>query len=127
MADLATSTGPRYRSFRELTVWQKAMELAVAVHRATMTLPEFERYGLSQELRKTCRSIPSNIAEGFNRRSRASYRLHVAIALGSQAELETQVELARQLEYLSDRDSTSLLASIAVVGQLLHGLWRALD
>ena len=103
------------------------MELAVTVYGATKTLPDFERYGLSQELRKTCRSIPSNIAEGFNRRSRGAYRLHIAIALGSQAELETQVELARQLEYLSDRDSTSLLTSIAVVGQLLQGLWRALE
>jgi four helix bundle protein len=127
MADLAKSSGPRYRSFRELTVWQEAMDLAVTVHGAARALPVHERYGLGQELRKTCRSIPSNVAEGFNRHSRAAYRLHIAIALGSQAELETQVELARRLEYLSELDTTRLLSSIAAVGQLLQGLWRALE
>jgi four helix bundle protein len=73
------------------------MDLAVSLHNAAATVPDFERWELARDLRKTARSIPANVAEGFNRRSRAAYRLHVAIGLGSQAELETQVELALRL------------------------------
>jgi four helix bundle protein len=122
----AATPSARYCSFRELVVWREAMNLAIEIHRASHTLPEFEKFGLAQELRKTARSIPSNIAEGFNRRSRAAYRSHVAIALGSQAEIETLVELAVRLRYLSDDSATPLQSSIGRVGRLLHGLWRAL-
>jgi four helix bundle protein len=103
------------------------MDLTVDVHKAAATLPSFERFDLGRDLRRTSRSIPSNVAEGFNRRSRAAYRSHVAIALGSQAELETQVILSERLEYLSHTDASALQTSICTVGRLLHGLWRALE
>jgi four helix bundle protein len=122
----STSAGPRYRSFRDLTVWQQAMDLTLEVYAASRTLPNLEKFELAKDLRRTARSIPSNIAEGFNRHSRSTYRLHLAIALGSQAELETQVELATRLDYLSVEVTKPLQDRIATVGRLLHGLWRAL-
>jgi four helix bundle protein len=126
MADFSIKPDPRYRSFRELTVWQQSMDLAVEIHAAAARLPPSERFDLGRDLRKTVRSIPSNVAEGFNRHSRASYRFHVSVALGSQGELETQVELARRLGHLSDSEADRLQMLIATVGRLLHGLWRSL-
>src|SRR4051812_43047572 len=88
------------RNFRDLQVWQFAMDLTLEVHRAAALLPAEQRFELARELRRSAVSIPSNIAEGFVRHSRPSYRLHVAIALGSTAELETQIEIAVRLAYV---------------------------
>jgi len=126
VAITASTGGARYRSFRELTVWQQAMAVAVDVHALTGAFPPRAAWGLGAELCKTARSIPSNVAEGFNRHSRRSYCFHVTVALGSQAELETQLELAQRLGYLSDTDSERLQSAVASVGRLLHGLRRAL-
>jgi four helix bundle protein len=122
----ATSPAIRIRSFRDLEVWQKAMDLAVDLHQLASELPAGERFELARDLRRTARSIPSNVAEGFSRRSRATYRLHVAIALGSQAELDTQLELASRLGYLDDARAESIERTVSAVGRMLYGLWRAL-
>jgi four helix bundle protein len=126
MEETTTFRSPSIRSFRDLEVWQKAMDLAVDLHQLARRLPDEERYELARDFRRTARSIAANIAEGFNRHSRATYRLHVAIALGSQAELETQVELARRLGHIDDTTCAKTQQSIASIGRLLHGLWRAL-
>jgi len=89
-------------------------------------LPGFERYELGRDQRRSSRSIASNVAEGWARLSRPSYRWHVAIALGSEAELETQVELARRLNYLREDVWNNHLAAIAEVGRMLNGLRRSL-
>jgi four helix bundle protein len=117
----------KIRSFRELDVWQRAMDLAVECYGATRTFPDPERFGLTAQIRRSAVSIPSNLAEGHNRGSRLAFRNHVGIALGSQAELETQIALARRLAYLRDAAAIDLQARIEQVGQLLHGLARALD
>jgi len=114
------------RSFRDLLVWEEAMKLAVAVHKMAVTIGQDKAPQLGRELARSATSIPSNIAEGFNRHSRASYRLHIAIALGSTGELETQLELAKRLECLSTAEATRLLNSCGTVGRLLQGLWRSL-
>jgi four helix bundle protein len=97
------------------------------VFRATEFFPRREHFGLAAQIRKTAISIASNIAEGHNRSSRLAYRNHVAIALGSQAELETQVELAGRLEFVSEQAANALLATIGEVGRMLHGLLSALN
>src|SRR5688572_6960531 len=99
MADSAMLPSADVRSFRDLIAWQYAVKLAVDVYRIAGSLPGSERFELGRELRRSAISIPSNVAQGFNRHSRAVYRVHVAIALGSTAELETQIELATRLEY----------------------------
>ena len=117
---------PKYSSFRELFAWQKGMNLAVAVHRACRSLPDEERFELGRQLRRSASSIPANVAEGFSRRARGAYRLHVAIALGSQAELQTHIELCHRLELLTPAVIDSLELQTDDVGRLLYGLWKSL-
>jgi four helix bundle protein len=102
------------------------MDLAEAVHRATESLPKIDLWTLGSQIRRAASSIPSNVAEGFSRRSARAYRAHVAIALGSQAEVQTLLELSARLS-LIERDIVERLQDLAVeVGKLLNGLWRAL-
>jgi four helix bundle protein len=117
----------RIATFRELIAWQKGMTLAEDVYRAASMLPSSELYGLSSQLRRSSVSIPANIAEGFSRHSRARYRFHVAIALGSQAELQTHLELARRLRLIDPEVIGRLEALTNEVGRLLNGFWFALS
>jgi len=94
--------------FRNLTVWQKGMDLAEDVYARTEKFPRSEMYGLTSQLRRASVSIPSNIAEG-KAIGGQSYPRHLKIALGSQAELETQIELARRLKMLAEADSVALM------------------
>ncbi len=126
MADSAMIPASEVRSFRQLTLWQEAMDLAVRVHLATRTLPDTERFELGREMRRSASSIPSNVAEGFSRHSRSAYRLHVAFGLGSTSEVSTQIELAQRLSYFADSLADDLLARCETVGRLGQGLWRAL-
>jgi four helix bundle protein len=117
----------KIESFRDLIVWQKSMDLAERVYRATGTLPLNDLYAIGTQARRSSSSIPTNVAEGFNRHSRAAYRAHVAISLGSHAEIQTQLELLRRLRLIAFATLDSLDALAAEVGRLLAGLWRALS
>ncbi|HET8942234.1 MAG TPA: four helix bundle protein [Rudaea sp.] len=86
----------------ELAVWEKAMMLTESVKSVVQVLPPIERFGLSGPLRRAAISVPSNIAEGHQRRSRADYRRFIAKACGSLAELETQLELTQRLHHVDD-------------------------
>ena len=112
-------------SFKELEVWQAAMDLASSVYVLTKAFPESERFGLTSQMRRAAVSIPSNIAEG-HRRTRPAYVNHLQIALGSVAELETQLLLAVRLRMCRDGDSLTAQAEIDRVGQMLHALLRSL-
>lgn len=113
-------------SFRDLEVWQLGMELVIDVYRATEAFPATERYGLSSQMHRAAVSIPSNIAEGHARRDGA-YLNHVRIALGSQAELGTEIEAATRLGFLDADRAKSLLNQVDRIRQMLHGLRRSLD
>jgi four helix bundle protein len=110
------------RSYRDLIVWQKAMGLTVEVYRATEKLPADERYGLRSQMRSAAVSIPSNIAEGQDRRSAGVFRQHLSIAHGSVRELETQVLLSGMLGYLQPEVVEQLLVSLSEVGRLATAL-----
>jgi four helix bundle protein len=114
------------RSFRDLEAWNVAMALVEIAYRVTAVFPEDERFGLRQQIRRAAVSIPSNIAEGHNGRTRAEFLRHLRIATGSQAELETQVELANRFGLLSPQDAAAIQMQTARAGQLLFGLIRAL-
>jgi four helix bundle protein len=88
------------RSYRELFVWQKAKALAVRVYRETEHFPNREAYGLTSQMRRSAVSIASNIAEGQGRLTRGEFRHFLGIARGSLLELETQLAIAVDLEYL---------------------------
>lgn len=116
----------RMESFRDLKVWQKAVDLSVAIYRATERYPDQELYGLTSQMRRAAVAIPSNIAEGKARSGRADYSRFLAIARGSLAELETQIVISTKLGYLESNEVDALLESCAEVGKMLSGLRRAL-
>ncbi len=113
-------------SFRDLVVWQEAMTLVVDSYKLTERFPTSERFGLTAQVRRSCCSIPSNIAEGHNRKSTRTYLYHVNVALGSEAEFETQIELAIRLGYCSDDEMRGIQARRAAIGKMLHALSRSL-
>jgi four helix bundle protein len=119
-------TVAKYATFRELVVWQKGMDLAEKIHRATRPFASEDLFTLGTQLRRASHSIPANVAEGFSRRSRGVYRAHVAIALGSQAEVETQLESCRRLALIAPDTLRELQSLAEEVGRLLFGLWRSL-
>jgi four helix bundle protein len=85
-------------SFRDLIVWQRAMQLTVAIYRLTREFPREEIYGLTSQIRRSAVSLPSNIAEGHGRLNTGEYRQFLGIARASNFELQTQLEIARALE-----------------------------
>jgi four helix bundle protein len=111
------------QSFRDLLVWKKAMNLADAVYTATARFPREEVFGLAAQLRRAAVSIPSNIAEG---RAIGGGRFlhHIRIAIGSEAEVETQIELAVRRCYISSEVGQKILNDAAEVRRMLHGLHR---
>jgi len=115
------------RSHRDLVVWQEAMELAELCYKRTSGFPSHERYGLMSQIRRAVVSVASNIAEGHGRRTLPAYLNHLSIALGSQAELETQIELSHRLEYLNDSETIEVLDLSGRVGRRLHALMRSLE
>jgi four helix bundle protein len=114
------------QDFKDLIAWQKGMELCRVVYRVTRDFPAGEAFGLTGQMRRAAVSIPSNIAEGRGRDSRKSYRHFLYLARGSACELETQVMLATDLEYLSRQEADVVLAQIGEVQRILSGLIRSL-
>jgi four helix bundle protein len=114
------------QSHRELIVWQKAMDLVVTIYRVTQSFPKSETYGLSSQMQRAAVSIPSNIAEGHSLKQTPAYLRHLAIASGSLAELETQLEISDRLGYLppSEKD---VLQQANEVGRMLFGLRNSLQ
>jgi four helix bundle protein len=110
-----------------LDVWQQAMKLAELCYKETEAFPRRETYGMASQIRRAAVSIASNIAKGSSRRSRQAYLNHLSIALGSQSELETQVELSRRLTLLPDKSAQGILELAEVVGRMLHALIRSLE
>jgi four helix bundle protein len=114
------------RSYRDLLVWQKAVELAVLIYRLTEGFPKREIYGLASQIRRAGVSVPSNIAEGYGRGSRKEYLQFLSIAQGSLKELETQTILAQRLGYATASQAESILFDSEIVGKMLGGLIRSL-
>lgn len=109
-------------SYKDLKVWNKAMDLTTMVYDALKTFPPKEEYGLSSQMRRSSVSIPSNIAEGYGRNSTLDYCRFLQIALGSAYELETQVELARRLDYVDNDTANTLATQLTEVGRMLNSL-----
>ncbi|MCK9263310.1 MAG: four helix bundle protein [Deltaproteobacteria bacterium] len=114
------------RNYRELIVWQKAMDLVELVYQATKQFPKEELYGLTSQIRRSAVSIPSNIAEGQARKSTAEFLNFLSIANGSRAEMETQILLAQRLNYAANDTAQKILALSEEVNRLLNGLMNSL-
>ena len=96
-------------NYRELKIWQRAMDLAVEVYKNTSSFPVEERFALTLQIHKSAVSIPSNISEGAGRDSDGQFQYFLEISMGSCNELQTQIELSRRLNYLSDKIAFHLL------------------
>ncbi len=112
------------KSYRDLEVWRRAMAFVQAVYQASEAFPRREVYALTDQLRRAAVSVPANIAEGQSRRTNGAFALHLDIALGSLAEVDTLLQLARDLGYLSPADHAALLRELAEIRQMLFGLYR---
>ena len=113
-------------SYRDLIVWERGMELAELVYDVTEPFPKREHYGLAHQMRKSAVSIPSNIAEGQRRGTRA-YVNHLTISLGSNGELDTQCELASRKHFIKSSEHERLLRLLDEIGRMTRGLRTSLD
>jgi four helix bundle protein len=117
----------RVRSYRDLKVWQRSMELAVECHLLVRSLPRRSASGLAVQIERAAGSVPANIAEGCGRRTRPDYLRHLSIANGSLLELETHVLIASRLGLLKPGQLATVLALSGETGRLLGGLIRKLN
>jgi four helix bundle protein len=115
------------QNYRDLVVWQKAMDLVEMIYTATKLFPKEELYGLTSQIRRAAVSIPSNIAEGQGRKSSGDFARFLAIAYGSLREVETQILIAERLGYMDKQASQNLIACASEVGRLLNGLSNSLQ
>jgi four helix bundle protein len=117
----------KINSFRDLLVWQKAMDLAVRCYGVSRRMPRDEQPILGYQIRKSAVSIPSNIAEGKARQTTPIYTNHLWIAHGSGAELETQLALGSRVKVVSEQEATALIADAQAIGRMLQGLVGSLE
>lgn len=113
-------------SYRDLKVWQKAMELAVKVYMVTKAFPKEEIYGLTSQIRRAAFAIAANIAEGYARGHLAEYQQFLRIAFSSGAELETHLLIARRVHLLREEDYRNLSDMLSEVMRMLNGLMEKL-
>jgi four helix bundle protein len=113
-------------SYRDLVAWQRAMDLAVAVHEITRRFPTHEQFGLTIQLRRASVSVPSNVAEGRERGTTPDFLRHLTIAKGSLAEVETQLLLAVRFGYVRQEDIADVLACAGECGRVMNGLMNSL-
>ena len=114
-------------TYQELTAWQKAFSLCLDTYRASRRFPKTEAYGLAAQMQRAAVSVPSNIAEGFGRRTTPDFLRSLYIAYGSICELQTQIMLAAELGYLQQDESDSLLQTSGDVERLTKAFIRSLE
>lgn len=114
------------RSYRDLLIWQRGLELTKEVYKTTRGLPNNERFGLTNQVRRAVVSIPSNIAEGQARQHTREFRHFLHIALGSLAEVDTQIVLANELGFLAEEESRIIFSLITEIQKMIHSLIRNL-
>jgi four helix bundle protein len=118
---------PATNSFRDLDVWQQAMTLVEEIYTISKRFPADERFGLTSQIRRAAVSIPSNIGEGARRKRRKAFLHHLDIALGSQGEVDVQLEIALRLGYCVKADRSQIQQRLDRVGRMLNGLIESLQ
>lgn len=113
-------------NFKDLLVWQKSINFVTEIYRATDHFPGHEMYGLTSQIRRAAVSIPSNIAEGNSRRSLPDYLQFLKISRGSCAEVETQLIIAKNLNFISEENYLILKLNIIEITKMLNGLIKSL-
>ncbi len=114
------------KTYKELIVWQKAVEFVTTIYSVTKKFPKEEIYGLTNQIRRSAVSVPSNIAEGFGRNSKNEFKHFLQIAIGSLFELQTQLEIAKNLEFISDEEFDKVFSLTREIEAMLSSLIRKL-
>jgi four helix bundle protein len=114
------------QSFKDLIVWQRSIQLTVAVYKLTAQFPDAERFGLTNQLRRASVSIASNIAEGYGKSTKGEYLLFLGHARGSCAEVETQLIIAKELGFGTTQDRATSTSLCDEVGKMLVALIKSL-
>jgi four helix bundle protein len=119
------------RSYRDLEVYQRGMALLKPIHALVLTFPDYEKFDLASQLRRACKSVPANIAEGYaKRRSAKEFRAYLANAMGSATEMEVHLEIARELGYITDEECARLVDEYQILARQLYRLiekWRSFE
>lgn len=115
------------RTYKDLQVWQKSMGLVKALYELVESFPDKERYRLTDQICRAAVSIPSNLSEGSARLSTKEFIRFIRIALGSSAELETQIELAYLLGYISEEKKNEIIFKVVGVGKMLTRLEQSMQ
>ena len=123
---ISSKVNGRTRHFRDLLVWQKAMDLARAIYTETETLPQKEIFGLQSQMRRAAVSVPSNIAEGHGRLDDGHFRQFLATSRGSLFELQTQLQLAADLKFLANDRAANLIGQCEEVARIINRLLAAM-
>ena len=115
------------RNYKELKVWQKSYDLCLKIYKITKRFPNGERYGLTSQIRRAAVSVPSNIAEGYGRKTTLEYIRFLYIAYGSNCEMETQILLSGDLGYIETGKLEILQEGIGEVERMLKALIKSLE
>ena len=114
------------KRFKDLRIWQKSIEIVSDIYLLTKKFPKEELYGLTSQIRRSAISIPSNIAEGFRRYHNKEYRQFLYISLGSCAELETQIAIAKNLKYITEEKEIELTEKLDHICRMTSNLIKKL-
>ncbi len=120
-----SGSGMDASGYRQLDVWNKAMDFVETVYTITHEFPADEKYGLTSQIRRAAVSIPSNIAEGYGRKSEGDYERFLAISQGSLAEVETQFILSVRLQFVTREAATPIWEQLQEIGRMLAGLRKS--
>jgi four helix bundle protein len=115
------------QSYRDLIAWQKGMVAVTAIHQMTRSFPKEELFALSSQMRRAAMSIPFNIAEGQGRLSNLEFRQFLSNSRGSLMELETQLQVARNLHYIEEAELQKQYVLTAEIGRLINGLIASIN
>ncbi|MDP2046885.1 MAG: four helix bundle protein [Deltaproteobacteria bacterium] len=118
--------GHKSRSYRDLEVWKLSIDFVKKVYQVTHNFPDSEKFGLINQIRRVAVSIPSNIAEGQGRNSIKEFKQFLAISLGSLAELETQLIIAKEIEDLTQNGLDALLSPLDRIRKMIKGLSKGI-
>ncbi len=118
---------PEIKSYKDLIVWKKSIVLVKETYKITSSFPKSESYSLVDQMRRAAVSIPSNIAEGYGRKTRKDYGQFCSIAYGSLLELETQIEIAKELKFVTKETIELEESLIGEVGRMLNSLVHKLN
>lgn len=115
------------RSYRDLLVWQKAIDMVIECYRISDAFPKSELYGITSQFRRAAVSVPTNIAEGRGRRSTSAFLHFLDIAYGSLMEVETILEITSRLSFLNTESYQSFANRTSEIGRMINGLIASLE